>query len=352
MSELKQLLVVEDELTNAILLKRILIRAGYSTVVAHNGMEALKHLERDRFDAVLTDWMMPQIDGIELIRRMREKVNPLPLIIMITALVSEGARAYALESGADDYIAKPIDVDELLTRLKDGLDRHQQSSPGKLEHTITRELDVKPPFVGVVIGTSTGGPPTLLELFKAMPQKVNAAFYIVQHGPSWMLETFSQRLQRETNFNVSLAVDGMESEPEHIYIAPGDKHLRIDPKTLKIRLDDGPKENFVRPAADPMFRSAAEAFGKYCIGVVLTGLGRDGAQGAAQIAAVKGTVIVQDPESAVAPSMPTTVIQSGIDCKTVPLATMAKYISETVFPLSASLKKSQREKEAQEANEN
>lgn len=338
MSDIKQILVVEDELTNAILLKRILIRAGYSTVVAHNGMEALRHLEKDRFDAVLTDWMMPQIDGIELIRRMREKVKPMPLTIMITALVSEGARSYALESGADDYIAKPIDVDELLTRLKDGLDRHQQSAPGRLVQTVTRDTNVKPPFVGVAIGTSTGGPPTLIELFKNMPDRVNAAFYVVQHGPSWMLETFSQRLQRETAFNVSLAIEGLESEPGHIYIAPGDKHLRVDPKTFKITIDDGPKENFVRPAADPLFRSVAEAFGKYSVGVILTGLGRDGAQGASQIVSVKGTILVQDPDTAVAPSMPLTIIQSGIDCRIVPLAQMGQVIAETVFPLSAGLK--------------
>lgn len=345
MADLKQILVVEDELTNSILLKRILTRAGYSIVVAHNGMEALKHLERDKFDAVLTDWMMPQIDGIELIRRMRQQLKPLPLIIMITALVSEGARAYALESGADDYIAKPIDVEELLTRLKDGLDRHQQSAPGKLTNTVTRDIDVKPPHVAVVIGTSTGGPPTLIELFKNMPEKVNAAFYIVQHGPSWMLETFSQRLQRETAFNVTLAYDGLQSQPDHIYISPGDKHMRIDPATYKITLDDGPKENFVRPAADPLFRSAAEAFGRYCVGVILTGLGRDGAQGASQIAAVKGTVIVQDPETAVAPSMPSTVIQSGVNCKVMPLTAIAKEISELVFPLSASLKMAAKEQQ-------
>lgn len=338
MADLKQILVVEDELTNAILLKRILIRAGYSTVVAHNGLEALRHLERDKFDAVLTDWMMPQIDGIELIRKLREKIRPVPFTIMITALVSEGARAYALESGADDYIAKPIDVDELLTRLKDGLDRHQQSAPGKVSHNLTREIDVKPPHVGVVVGTSTGGPPTLIELFKNIQGKTNASFFVVQHGPSWMLETFSQRLQRETQFNVSLAMDGMETEAEHIYIAPGDKHMKIDPATYKIKLDDGPKENFVRPAADPLFRSAAEAYGKYCVGVVLTGLGRDGAQGAAQIASFKGAVLVQDPETAVAPSMPSTVVQSGINCRVVPLDGLSKALTETIFPLSAALK--------------
>ena len=338
MADFIKVLIVEDELTNAILLKRILTKAGYNTIVAHNGADALKHLEKDKFDAMLTDWMMPQIDGIELIRQMRESMEDLPLIIMVTALVSEGARTYALESGADDYIAKPIDVDELLTRLKDGLARHKQKEPQRLVDSNDRDIDIIPPFVGVAIGTSTGGPPTLIEIFKAIDSSVNAAFFIVQHGPTWMLETFAQRLQRESSLKVDLAISGIEVEAGHIYIAPGDKHIRIEPNTFKISLDDGPKENFVRPAADPLFRSVADAFGKYSVGVILTGLGKDGTQGAAQIAASKGAVLVQDPETAVAPSMPKAAIAGGFMHKVVRLESLGKSIAEVVNPLSAALK--------------
>lgn len=337
MADYTKILVVEDELTNAILLKRILTKAGYNTIVAHNGVDALKHLEKDKFDAVLTDWMMPQIDGIELIRQMREKLESLPLIIMVTALVSEGARSYAIESGADDYIAKPIDVDELLTRLKDGLAKHKQQEPENIELS-ERNVEVVPPFVGVGIATSTGGPPTLIEIFKNIEPGIKAAFFIVQHGPAWMLETFSQRLQRECSLKVDLAFSGLQAEMGHIYIAPGDKHMRVEQNTFKISVDDGPKENFVRPAADPLLRSIADAFGKYSIGVVLTGLGRDGAQGASQIASVKGTVLVQDPETAVAPSMPRTAAGSGFNHKIVKIDNFTKTLSETVFPMAASLK--------------
>jgi two-component system, chemotaxis family, protein-glutamate methylesterase/glutaminase len=340
MSELKKILVAEDELTNSILLKRILSKAGYSVVVAENGVDALKHLEKEHFDALLTDWMMPEMDGIELIRRTRERLQNIPFIIMITALVSEGARTYSLESGSDDYIAKPIDVTELLTRLKDGLDRRDQSAPiPRLGTIITREIDVVPPFVGVAIATSTGGPPTLIQIFQQMPENTKAAFFIVQHGPPWMIETFSQRLQRETKLKVSLALNKVHVEVGNIYIAPGDRHLRIEPKSFKIILDDGPKENFVRPSADPLFRSTADAFGRFSIGVVLTGLGRDGAQGSLQIASVKGTVIVQDPETAVAPSMPRTIIESGIQHKIAQLNDLSKILSETIFPMAVNLKK-------------
>ena len=339
MSEFKKVLVAEDELTNSILIKRLLTKAGYSVVVAQNGAEALKHLEKESFDALLTDWMMPNMDGIELIRRARVEIRPLPLIIMVTALVSEGARSYALESGADDYIAKPINVDELLTRVKDGLDKKHQSAPKITKSVVECEIDVNPPFVGVGVCTSTGGPPTLIEIFKNIDKNTRAAFYIVQHGPAWMLETFSQRLQRETKLNVSLGNNGMISEPGNIYIAPGDKHMRVEKGTMKIILDDGPKENFVRPAGDPLFRSIADAFGKFSVAVVLTGLGRDAAQGATQISSGNGNLLIQDPDTAVAPSMPRTAINSGVRHKVVPLPEMAKTLAETIFPMAALLKR-------------
>lgn len=339
MSDTKKILVAEDELTNSILLKRILSKAGYSVVVAHNGHDALVHLERESFDALLTDWMMPQIDGIELIRRVREKIRPLPLIIMVTALVSEGAKNYALDSGADEYIAKPIDVEDLIGRVKDGLAKKNQAPPFISDHAKSTELETLPPFVGIAIASSTGGPPALIEIFKQLPGNTNAAIYIVQHGPPWMLETFALRLEKESLMKVKLAVNGMISEAGNVYIAPGDKHLRIEPNTFKIILDEGPKENFVRPAADPLFRSVSQAFGSYAVGVILTGLGRDGAQGAFQIASNHGVVLVQDPETAIAPSMPKTVIEMGISHKLVQLNDLGNTIASTVFPLSAKLKK-------------
>jgi two-component system, chemotaxis family, protein-glutamate methylesterase/glutaminase len=339
MAELKKILVAEDELTNSLLLKRLLTKAGYSVVIAHNGSDALQHMLKEKFDVLLTDWMMPQMDGIELIRRVRDEYENPPFIIMVTALVSESARSYALESGADDYVAKPIDIDELLTRVRDGLQRNIQEAPIQTSSIITRTSSAFPPFVGCCIATSTGGPPTLIQTFKNIDSNTNAAFYVVQHGPPWMLETFSQRLQREVSLKVNLASNGQQSEPGNIYIAPGDKHMRVEENTFNIILDDGPKENFVRPSADPLFRSVSDAFGKYALGCILTGLGRDGAQGVAQIASVNGVAVVQNPETAVAPSMPKTIIESGIKHRLVDLEDMGKTLSEIIFPLYAQLKK-------------
>jgi two-component system chemotaxis response regulator CheB len=342
MNSTNKILIVEDELTNAILLKRVISRAGFNPTVAHSGVDALKFLKSESFDAVLTDWMMPQIDGIELIRQIRENYDKPPYIIMVTALVSEGAKSYALESGADDYIAKPIDVDEVLTRLKDGLLRHNQSVPEKISTVVTKNINVNPPFPGVFLASSTGGPPALLSVFKNIDHSLKAAYFVVQHGPAWMLETFSMRLAKETKFTVNIASNNMMPEIGNIYLAPGDKHIRIDKETYRILLDSGPKENFVRPSADPMFRSAAECFGKYGIGIILTGLGSDGALGAAELSSAKGEVFIQDPETAVAPSMPKAAIKTCMNHKIVKLEDIGKRINEKVFPLAASLKVNKR----------
>ena len=123
-------------------------------------------------------------------------------------------------------------------------------------------------------------------------------------------------------------------------IAPGDYHLIIDEKTTRIKLDDGPKENFVRPAADPLFRSIVKSFGKYSIGVVLTGLGRDGATGIAQVNSIGGKIIIQDPKTAVADSMPNSAIKMDVDSIICSPDKIADHINNFILDLKDELSKS------------
>ncbi len=335
----KKVLIAEDEITNQLLVKRLLAKAGYTSAVVSNGKEVMKLLESETCDAILTDWMMPEMDGIEMIRTIRKKYPNPPFIMVMTSLASEGARQHALESGADDFLTKPINFDELLDKLSNGISRASQSKEKPKTEVPVVEAAQLPPFVGVAIASSTGGPPTVSQIIKGLSNRENASYFIVQHGPDWMLESFAEKLNTETDFTVKIAVNHQSIQPGVIYIAPGDRHLRVDNKTYRIVIDDGPKENFVRPAADPLFRSVAEAFGQFAIGVVLTGLGRDGTSGAAHIVGAKGGVIVQHPDTAIAPSMPTSVIQSGIQARVEPLENVASAIKERVFALAALLKK-------------
>ena len=160
------------------------------------------------------------------------------------------------------------------------------------------------PFVGVVMAASTGGPGAFTQVFNKLPPTSRATFLVVQHGPAWML---AQRLRKKTTMKVNLAEDGVRSVPGEIYVAPGARHLFIEPGSLTLRLTDSMPDSFLYPSADLLFRSASKAFGRHCLAVVMTGMGRDGSLGAAAVAAAGGVVIAQKPETAVAPSMPKTV---------------------------------------------
>ena len=113
-----KILVVEDDPIQAMILEKILIQAGYSVVVAENGAVALQCLEKETFNIIVTDWMMPCMDGIELIKKVRERVRPRPMIVMSTVLEDKDARIQAIQSGADGYIHKPYKKNELLEELK------------------------------------------------------------------------------------------------------------------------------------------------------------------------------------------------------------------------------------------
>jgi two-component system chemotaxis response regulator CheB len=154
-----------------------------------------------------------------------------------------------------------------------------------------------------------------------------------------MLESLGSYLENSTAFRIKMAQHLMRAEKGFIYIAPAGKHLVITPEHFLLHLTDGERENFVRPSADPLFRSAAEAFGHYCVAVILTGMGRDGTQGAAHIAAAKGTVLAQDPDTAVAPSMPTTVIQAGIATQVPILDELGAAVGRDISRLYAELSK-------------
>jgi two-component system chemotaxis response regulator CheB len=145
-----------------------------------------------------------------------------------------------------------------------------------------------------------------------------------------MLDTFAEQLKKDTGFNMELGKEGIAPTQGKGYLAPGERHMCLSKFDLSIKINEDPKENFVRPAADPLFRSAAKVFGEYCIAVVLTCLGRDGAAGASEVKNAGGLVLIQDPQTATAPSMPSTAIELGLGDEVLPLEKMAAAIVENV----------------------
>lgn len=329
-----KVLVVEDIVTSRILLCKILKKEGYDVFSASNGIEALELIANEQFDAVLTDWMMPNLDGIELIERIRKTVRPLPVIIVITALSSRSAKERVFEVGADDYIAKPYDNKEVVARLANCLNRMQSETTQFLNDDQFEFVKV-PPFTGVCIAASTGGPPALLTLFSQIKPTLNAAFFVVLHGPAWMLESFTERIQRETEMKVNLGAEGLIIKPGEIYLAPGDRHMVINPQKLCIHISDGPPENYVKPSADPLFRSVAFLFKSNSVSVILTGMGRDGAVGSGYIAAAGGITIAQDPKTATLSSMPQSIIDLRIAKAIIPLDDIGNTVNKNIERLSS-----------------
>ncbi len=302
------ILIVEDNPSSRTLLRRIVKRTNSTNVVCcDNGNQAIEVLKKEKFDVILTDWMMPEMDGIELIQYIRKSIQPQPIIIMITALSSREAQNKAMAAGADDYISKPYNANDVLIKIENAVLKNSTSFIDKE----TEKINISKkslPYFGICVAASTGGPPALLKFFSLVKPTTKAAFFVVLHAPIWMLESFTERLQTETKMKVVLGKEGYAIKPGEIYLAPGDRHMIIHPSTKTIVLSDAPPENFVRPSADPLFKSTAENFGKKTIGVVLTGMGHDGTIGCGYVNAAGGFVIAQNPATALLNSMPKSVV--------------------------------------------
>ncbi len=309
-----RILIAEDDNPTATLLSRTLIDAGHSVRRVADGNEAFQLMHSWPPEVLLTDWMMPGKDGMELISDVRQAQLKRPLIVMMTALSSPEARVHALSSGADAFWAKPISRADIV-RLMDDLiakSRQMRSHESTVEVSAAPTRTERNDIITVAVAASTGGPSALLTFFKNIPARKDTVYLVVLHGPDWMLKGFTSTLQKVTEMIVCLGEEGMSLDPGVIYLAPGDRHMYVDPRSRLIKLSDAPLINYVKPAADPLFQSIGMSFGDQALGVVLTGLGRDGAQGVREIHKYGGKVLIQDPATAEAGTMPESAQSTGV----------------------------------------
>lgn len=313
--------------------------AGFAT----DGHEAIQMVHDLNPDIVTLDIEMPGLDGLHALGYIMSEA-PRPVIVLSALDATHGAALAirALELGALDFVRKRADhadADALAAPLLEAL---RVAAAANVSGTrVLARPQLHPPTgaapttcasIAVAIAASTGGPRALAEVVPALPADLEAAVVIVQHMPSGFTRGFAERLDSLSRLWVREARDGEQLVTGTVYVAPGGHHLGLVARQggPALVVSDGPPMWGVRPAADPLFSSVATLFGPRAIGVVLTGMGRDGAAGLRAIRRSGGHGLVQTPESAVVPGMPTAAVsEAGADL-VVPLGDVASAIAASV----------------------
>jgi two-component system, chemotaxis family, protein-glutamate methylesterase/glutaminase len=292
---------------------------------AQDGYDALEKVHALEPDIVTMDVEMPRLGGLDALGYIMSEM-PRP-VVMLSAFTTEGTDATirALDYGAIDFVAKPsgtlsLDIGKVGGRLLDALRAARAANLRNVPVRIPPRVPV-PGLIGpagqparrsgarsvaVVIAASTGGPRALADMIPRLPSPLGAAVLIVQHMPKGFTRSLAERLDSMSRLHVVEASDGDLVEPERVYLAPGSLHMAVvqDGADVRIRLTRDPPLWGLRPAADVLFASVAAVYGASTVGVVLTGMGRDGADGLRRIHECGGYGIVQDRATSVVHGMP------------------------------------------------
>jgi two-component system chemotaxis response regulator CheB len=309
---------------------------------AHNGVEALELAATLNPDVITLDIEMPRLDGLGVLQRLMEE-NPRPVII-VSSLSQEGAEAtlQALDLGAFDCIPKQLsyaslDIIKIRDHLVEQIKAAAVSRPRRRLKTAA-PAPVAPVSAGfrglarpevVVIGTSTGGPGALREIIPALPADLPVGVLVVQHMPTGFTGPLARRLDSLSAITVREATDGHLLQAGEVLIAPAGFHMTVSRNGAgksTIRVGDEPNGTLHKPSVDVTMLSAAEAFGARAMGVILTGMGSDGARGMSAIRERGGITVGQDEATSVVYGMPRACAERGILRRVAPLGAVCSEI--------------------------
>ena len=348
-SQLASVLVVDDSAFMRRLVSQLVEQSGEFRVVgtARNGYDALKQVHTLEPDIVTLDVEMPELDGLQTLGYiMSETPRPVVMLSAATSTSEHDLTLRALELGAVDFVTKPsgpisLDLAKVSDRLLGALRAATQVNLRGVGMFVRRNAapiaHLERPQPGratrvIAIATSTGGPRALAEVLAGLPRDLDAAVLVVQHMPAGFTRTLAQRLDAICPLPVAEAEEGTRVTHGRVLLAPGGRHMRVVARDGRhvVALDDSPPVWGVRPSADPLFRSLAAEFPGATVGVVLTGMGRDGADGLRAIRAAGGRGIVQDRATSTIYGMPQAAMQIAGADRVAPLAGVAGAIVDLV----------------------
>tara|TARA_R110001606_G_scaffold337046_1_gene485011 strand:+ start:16802 stop:17863 length:1062 start_codon:yes stop_codon:yes gene_type:complete len=302
--------------------------------VAPDPLVARDLVKQHNPDVLTLDVEMPRMDGLDFLERLM-RLRPMP-VLMVSSLTQAGSEVTlrALELGAVDFIEKPAlgirsGMLEYSALIAEKVRAAARSRPRRARRADQpAPVALKAPLVSseklVIIGASTGGTEAIREVLEPMPANC-PAILIAQHMPGGFTRSFAQRLNRLCRIGVKEAEDGERILPGYAYIAPGEAHLKLDRSGANYvaRLDHGPPVNRHRPSVDVLFESAARQAGRNAIGVLLTGMGKDGARGLLSMREAGAQTLAQDQETSLVFGMPREAIALGAASEVVALDQVA-----------------------------
>ncbi|POO88072.1 chemotaxis response regulator protein-glutamate methylesterase [Clostridium sp. 3-3] len=343
-----------------------------------DGRELVEKVDKFNPDLITLDVHMRDLDGLATLKELKRMGKNYP-IIMLSSATTEGSELTleCLDNGAITFITKPsgsisLDIDKVKERLIDEIKGitsnirvNKSSNIHMRQITSNKELEIenkikdrrvnaqlsqrkeinnseKPsPMINnkvipknkkidaVVIGASTGGPKALQQVLTKLPANLNVPVFVVQHMPEGFTKVFAERLNKVCNLNVTEAEDGMSINRNTIYIAKGGSHMIID-SSIRVSLNKEPSIWGVRPAVDKLFESASKVYGGNLLSVVLTGMGKDGAEGSKRIKDCGGITISEDKSTCTIYGMPKAAYETGKIDLVLPLDQICNKIAEIV----------------------
>ncbi|HET9356225.1 MAG TPA: chemotaxis-specific protein-glutamate methyltransferase CheB [Sphingomicrobium sp.] len=342
-----RLMIVDDSMVARAVLSRMIESDGGFEIVAVAGSaeDAIESLSTTRVDVVMLDLEMPGAGGLKSIPAILKAARGARVLIVST-LAEEGAEATvtALAMGAADTLPKPgtgrfngTFSNVLLSKLRALGRRRDQDmalpgAPASRPQAIAPRAMVSGPVRLLALGASTGGIHALGTFFHHFPRRIGAPILVTQHLPEPFMAVFARQLAVASQRETVVAADGLRLLPDRVILAPGDASMTLDMSGghLIVRLDHARSASGYLPSVDPMLASAGAMLGREALGVVFSGMGRDGLEGARALVAAGGSVLIQDEASCAVWGMPRAVAEAGLPCAILPPGGLAERIAERI----------------------